>query len=213
MTAWLGHPRAALIIAPHPDDEVIGAFELIRRLRRALVPVVVLIVSDGAASHPNSCAWPTRRLIAARRAESRRALARIGVDARMTRHALLPDGGLEEQAAQCRAIVSQAIRRIRHLDLLVAPVDDDAHPDHRAVAAAVADARFAGRRVGYRVWPSPVREAGGRSLVTNTIAKRSTIACHRTQLGSILDDPAGFAIARHELAAFSRPIEYYRVAR
>jgi hypothetical protein len=40
-------------------------------------------------------------------------------------------------------------------------------------------------------------------------AKRSLIRVHRTQLGAIADDPAGFAIARHELDAFSHPLEAY----
>jgi LmbE family N-acetylglucosaminyl deacetylase len=206
-----GSIRAALVIAPHPDDETIGAGLLIRALARRGVEVRVAIVTDGAGSHPNSSKWPRRRLIAARRLESRRAMARVGVPAHQVRFLGMADGSLPQNSAACRVALRREIARCRHLGLIVGPDGTDAHPDHRAVARAVASCRSPARRMTYRVWPHAQRKHGRASAAsaTGTAVKRSLIRLYRTQLGAVRDDPGGFAIAPHELAAFSHPIEHF----
>lgn len=212
MRLRLGGVARAVVVAPHPDDEVIGAAALIAALRRQGCHVAVIVVSDGAASHPGSAAWPRPRLIAARERESRYALRRLHVGHRDVAFLRLPDGGLSAQHDLCRRRLHRALRRLGQIDLLVGPAASDAHPDHRAVAAALARFRFAGRRLAYRVWP-PQRHAAHRSrsvmLPGGAATKRSLIAAHRTQLGAITDDPQGFAIARHELAVFAHPVERF----
>jgi len=209
-----GRPRHVVVVAPHPDDEIIGAAALIATLVRRGSRVTVVIVSDGAASHPGSRRWPRARLIAERHHESRRALRRLGVAAGAVRRLDLPDGAVGAH----RADLTRALRRIVRagagagVDLIVGPAAADAHPDHRAVAAALHRIGGGSRRLSYQVWPpqSPLRR--GSRLVAmpgGSAAKRSLIRVHRTQLGAIADDPAGFAIARHELDAFSHPLEAY----
>ncbi|EZP54972.1 MULTISPECIES: PIG-L deacetylase family protein [Sphingomonas] len=205
--------RRALIVAPHPDDEIIGAAGLIRRLKTIGAAVSVVIVSDGGASHPGSRRWPRARLVAERRRESRRALLMLGVSARDLRCLALPDGDLPRH-------VAEAVRHLRRLsaraDLIVGPAADDAHPDHRAVAAALDRLPGRARRLSYRVWP-PRRRGDVQGLTLpvpgGSAFKRLLIARHRTQLGAIRDDPAGFAIAAHELRAFAQPIERFGGAR
>lgn len=212
MRLALGRPRTALIVAPHPDDEVIGAAGLIRVLRRQGSRVQIVIVSDGAASHDDSPRWPARRRIMARRYESRRALARLGVSASAISFLDLPDGRLTDLADRCRRSIGRAIRRCRDLDLVVGPTPHDGHPDHRAVARAIAGHRHAARSIGYRIWPpQPLRAARAQRLVGagGAAAKRSIIRLFRTQTGAIRDAPGGFAIARHELDSFSSPIERF----
>ena len=215
MRLRLGRTRTALVIAPHADDEVIGAFGLIRLLRRRGARIVVAVVTDGAGSHPSSRTWPRARLVAARRRESRTALRRLGVPAGAVIFLDLPDGGLSAQGRRCNRSIARLIARQRGLDLLVGPTMDDAHPDHRAVAAAMARVRHRCRRLAYRVWP-PVRAgAGSWTLPGDRPAsmKRSVIRGYRTQMGAITDDPAGFAIAAHEMAVFAHPVEQYRTVR
>lgn len=213
MRVRLAGVRRAVIVAPHPDDEVIGAAGLIGALRRQGSDVHVIVVSDGAASHPGSMRWPRRRLVAARRQESLRALRRLAVLPDRVTFVGLPDGGLTAQGARCRQELHRLLARCA-ADLVVGPAANDAHPDHRAVADALRAWRGGRRRLSYRVWPTHAGGAAHRqTLVTTAATKRSLIRLHRTQLGAITDDPNGFTIARHELAAFAHPIERFAVVR
>ena len=86
--------RDVLVVAPHPDDEAIGAFGLMSALRRRGARLWVLVVSDGGASHPGSTAWPPARLVPERRRETRRAMATLGIPPSRVRFLGLPDGAL-----------------------------------------------------------------------------------------------------------------------
>ncbi|QNE32140.1 PIG-L family deacetylase [Sphingomonas sp. NBWT7] len=210
MRLALGGIRSALIVAPHPDDEIIGGAGLIAALRLRGATVRVVIVSDGGASHPGSTAWPRARLVAERRRESRRALLRLAVPADAVTFVGLPDGALAAQGEACRRTLRRLVAQTEPT-LIVAPAASDAHPDHRAVAAALREIRTPARRLDYQVWPPRGRHPRAITLVVarGAAAKRSLIRAHRTQLGAIRDDPAGFAIARHELAAFAHPLERF----
>jgi LmbE family N-acetylglucosaminyl deacetylase len=206
----LGRSRSALVVAPHPDDEVIGAYGLIARLRRAGVRVRVLVVTDGAASHPRSRRWPRARLVQQRRRESRWALARLGVPAGDIAFLGLPDGGLEAAGREAETAIARAVRRRPPFDLLVGPLPGDDHPDHRAVARALAGARPRVRRLGYPVWPAPEdRRARTLRVPGGAAAKRWAVRLHRTQGGLITDDPQGFALSPAQLARFCQGVERF----
>lgn len=132
MTLRLGMPRRLLVVAPHADDEAIGAHALMTRLRRRGVTVQVVVVTDGAASHPSSARWPRRRLVAERRRESRRVLRGIGVAAAAVTFLDLPDGLLHTRTAAARRGLARAIGN-HGLVLVVSPSHDDDHVDHRTV--------------------------------------------------------------------------------
>ena len=208
----------ATIVAPHPDDEIIAAFGLIRRLRRRGARVSVIVVTDGGASHPNSAAWPIARLRAARRRESRIALARAGVTAPHVRFLGYPDGGLGAYDARRLRHLARDLGRHAVPDLLVVPVSTDDHPDHRAVARAAALTwRGCARRIGYRVWPRAGHPAPpityGLALTEKEQAmKRAALRCHRTQTGLIDDDPRGFRMTPAMIARFCRPPERFGAA-
>lgn len=210
-------PRSLLVIAPHADDETIGAHALMTRLRARGVPVRVLVVTDGHASHPGSHLWPRARLVRERQRETRRVLRPIGVTARDIRFLGLPDGGLPAIAPAVARAVQVALCRALKPVLVAAPALADHHPDHRVVAAAVAAARMAGvRRLHFPVWPAGTRLAGARTLALTAqerLAKRRALRGYRTQAGLITDDPAGFAISRNQLAAFTGPVETFLESR
>jgi LmbE family N-acetylglucosaminyl deacetylase len=211
----LARPRCLLVVAPHADDEAIGAYGLIRRLRLRGVLIRILVVTDGAASHPSSEAWPPARLTRERRRETRREMQRIGVTADQIRFLNLPDGGLSTMIPLARRSIAAEVRRAPRPLTLLGPAADDDHPDHRVAAAALAQSRAAGvRRVAYPVWPA------GRVLAHHIalplgeqtrLAKRLAIRRYRTQAGRITDDPAGFSMTRVQIAAFSRPVETFAV--
>jgi len=204
----------ALIIAPHPDDETIGAYGLIRSLKTQGARVRIIVVADGAASHPDSARWPRPRLVAERRRETRRAMRQIGVPAGDIRFLGLPDGQLAAHRASGFRAVARAVKALGGGGLLVLPHAFDAHPDHQAVAQLAARASSPGtRRMAYLVWPDRARVSArpthGVPLGAARLAKRAAIRRYRTQMGGITDDPNGFSISRQELAGFTRPIELF----
>lgn len=208
-----GAPRCLLVVAPHPDDETIGAHGLMARLGPRGTMLRVLVVTDGRASHPGSRAWPRARLVRERQRETRRAVRRLGVAAGGIRFLGLPDGSLAACADAARRLVAAAVRAAPKPLLVLSPSPTDDHPDHRAAAAAVAAARMAGvRRLAYPVWPAGRRLRSVRSLpltAQERLAKRRAIRGYRTQTGRITDDPAGFAMTPAQIAAFSRPAETF----
>src|SRR5690242_503874 len=85
----LGH--RLLVIAPHPDDEVLGAGGLADATVRSGGDVRVVVVTDGEAG-PD--ATGARNLGAARRAETRRALVALGTGSDAARFLGYADGSL-----------------------------------------------------------------------------------------------------------------------
>jgi LmbE family N-acetylglucosaminyl deacetylase len=66
--------RPFIVIAPHPDDESLECGGLIADACEQGLRAKVVIVSDGAGSHPNSKAYPPDRLIhSVRRRQDKRA--------------------------------------------------------------------------------------------------------------------------------------------
>lgn len=207
--------RTALVIAPHSDDETIGAYGLIRALRAGRARVTVAVVTDGAGSHPNSVRWPRRRLVAARVGETRAAMRRIGVTAASIVFLDLPDGGLTAIPTRLRLALRRLVHRSGGIDLLIGPAHDDDHPDHRAIAAELP--RSGLRRLDYLVWPNrqsrSARATHRLRLGGVAAAKRGAIGRYRTQTGVITDDPNGFAMSRGERARFGHAVEYFRERR
>ena len=177
------------------------------------------MVSNCAGSHGGSAAWPTKRLVRERRREARLVPRRIGVAAGDIIFLIifldLPDGHLVEHAAAVRRSIARVARSLPKPTLALAPSEIDDHEDHRVVAGAAR--RQAGvRRLAYPVWPIGSRLRGATALTMTTqerAAKREAIRCYRTQTGRNMDDPQGFALSRHQVAAFSRPRELFAAGR
>lgn len=212
MTLRLGSPRRLLVVAPHADDEAIGAHAMMTRLRRRGVAVQVVVVTDGAASHPASVRWPRRRLVAERRRESRRVLRQIGITADAVTFLDLPDGLLQTRAAAARRGLARVIGHRGDI-LVLSPSRDDDHVDHRTVAACVEALRRPGvRMLAYPVWPAGRTVAGADALFLTAqerLAKRRAVRSYRTQTGRITDDPACFTMTREQIAAFTGPREVF----
>lgn len=124
----------AVIVAPHPDDEILGTGGLMARLSDLGRKVLIIAVTDGTASHPGSSAWPTERLASTRPKETHAALQRLKMrDAALLR-LRLPDGGGQAIEAE----LGNALRR--HLepgDIVFGTWRFDGHPDHESVGRAV----------------------------------------------------------------------------
>lgn len=206
--------RSMVVVAPHSDDETIAAHSLIQRLRRQGTRVSVIIVTDGSASHRNSPSWPKARLVRERRRESLRALRAIGVPQQDVRFLDFADGGLDSLSPSERLRLARVLGRGRDPDLVITPDRTDAHPDHRDVAAACADAwpkRV--RRWSYVVWRNPAAPSCDASaavtLQASPTLKRMALRSYRTQTGLIDDDPRGFHLTAQEVSAKCGPTERF----
>lgn len=128
----------AVIIAPHPDDEVLGCGGLMSQLIQLQRDLLLISVTDGTASHPGSALWPAQRLATARAQESANALQRLGVPADLD----WLRGGFEDGAVAAHEAALQAFLQ-KHLlstDVVFSTWRGDGHSDHEAVGRACANA-------------------------------------------------------------------------
>lgn len=132
--ALLGQARRLVVVAPHPDDEVIGSGGLIAWAARMRCPLTVLAVTAGEGSHPGSSLWTPARLRTARRRERLRGLRRLGVRQFDLHDVDLADGEVGRHASR---LVLDLRQQIRAGDVVIAPWRSDGHPDHDAVGRAV----------------------------------------------------------------------------
>lgn len=125
-----GASLTVLHLAPHPDDEVIGAPATLLRLRDAGHRIVNLACSLG---HPEDHER--------RRDEVTEACRRAGFDLRVHEPPLKISGGDDLGAAQ-KALGDTVGRFVDELgvDLVVAPSPHDGHPGHEVVGRAARDA-------------------------------------------------------------------------
>ena len=129
------HQRVC-IFAPHPDDEVLGCGGLLQQLAANGNPIVLIHVTNGTQSHPNSQIYSQESLDIIRPQESVKALKLLGIAHQVKTIALdLTDGNVFSQQDQFQQKLTSIIR---HNDVLVTPFMQDGHPDHEATGLVVA---------------------------------------------------------------------------
>lgn len=119
-----------LAIGAHPDDADIGVGGILCKLAKAGRRVGILDLTRGELG--------TRGLVKERAEEAAEAARLLGVAER--NNAGLPDGALANVLEQ-RRVVAEHIRRLRPR-IVLAPMDNDRHPDHDAAHALVRDAAY-----------------------------------------------------------------------
>jgi LmbE family N-acetylglucosaminyl deacetylase len=215
-----------MFLAPHPDDDTLGAAGLLRRTVARGGAVRILFATCGE-NNP----WTQRvverrfrigaadrtRFGARRRAEALAALARLGVDAMHAEFLEFPDQGitglLKAGGAEPVARLARSMAAWRP-GILVTPALNDVHPDHNALAilAALAiDQLEPGSRPATVLQYVIHSVDGGResaddvrlSLTTEEQeTKRAAIRCHATQLAV---HPSKFMSFAGPKEAFARP--------
>lgn len=138
----------AVVVAAHPDDEVLGAAGLIQCLLGWGIPLRLVAVTDGESSHPRSAVAAALDMASMRRRESEEALRRLGWydppghSERAIIRLGMPDG--EVSAGKAR-LASEVALLLGPTSLCIAPWRSDGHPDHEACGLASAEAA---RRAG-----------------------------------------------------------------
>ena len=191
--------RRVVVVAPHPDDEVLGAPGAVLTMVAAGASAALVAVTDGDASHPASTTVRPAELAARRRLESVEGLRRLGLTPEVTVRLGLPDGHV---AAHEDAVADAVGRLAGPGDVVLATWAHDGHRDHDACgrAARAACATTGATLVEYLVWAwhwaSP---AGGGVPLARAVrlplprrvvaAKRWAIAAHRSQVRALSDRP------------------------
>lgn len=209
---------SVMVLAPHPDDEVLGCGALLADCWHSGTPAHVVCLTDGAASHPNS----KKNVAAIRAKELADAITILGGDARSDLTCLgYPDAALHYVPLD--TVVARLASLIDKLGslILIAPSPLDPHCDH--VTAALIATRLSSlhphlRLIYYPIW-SRWAGAGAAPAVpdcrrlfypVDTGLKSRAIAAHASQQGKVFhDDPDGFVMPDGFARLFAENPEIY----
>lgn len=213
-------PPRAVIVAPHPDDEVLAAGGLMQRLADGGTHLTVVSVTDGEASHPNSPTVTSEALAERRAGELHHALDLLGLRSPTVVRLALADGAVADHTAE---LVARLSGLLAPSVLCLAPWHDDGHPDHDATgsAAATACAATGASLVSYLVWTWHWAEPGDHRVPwtrarrvalsgMEMTRKRSATGSFHSQTAALSDRPGDEAILGVEmLAHFDRSHEVF----
>lgn len=193
-----------VVVAAHPDDEVLGFGGSISLLAAAGVRLTVVSVTDGERSHPDSRAVTPESLARIRAEETRAALAELGASEAEIIRLHVPDTGVAVHEDQVAAALAEAMAGAA---LCAAPWTGDIHADHEAAGRAARTA--AGARgvpyLHYPVWmwhwahPDdprvPWAEAARIVLPPTALARKAAaISCFTSQISPVGPEPGDAAI-------------------
>ncbi|HEX8168914.1 MAG TPA: PIG-L family deacetylase [Thermoanaerobaculia bacterium] len=181
-----------LVLAPHPDDEVIACGGLVAQHLRERRAVRIVVATDGAQAGE----------AAMREEESRRAVARLG-DGAAIEFLRFADRGLADAAS---ARIAEELRAFTP-DLVLVPSPIEIHPDHFALARIFCEliqrddslfADLAVTRVAFYEVGQPLRPNALVDISDVADMKYDAIAEHRSQL------------AQRDYVAYARGLNAYR---
>jgi LmbE family N-acetylglucosaminyl deacetylase len=190
-----------LVLAPHPDDEVIGCGGLLALHLRDGRKVLAVIVTDGAEAGDAKI----------REDESRRGLRILGnVEAEFLH---FPDRRLAGESDALKSRLLEILTAFKP-DLIAVPSPVEIHPDHAALArafceliqsdeslfAALAVARVAFYEVSYPIRPNTLID-----ITAVADRKYAAIGAHQSQLG--LRDYVSYARGLNSYRAMTLPPE------
>ncbi|MDO8384711.1 MAG: bifunctional PIG-L family deacetylase/class I SAM-dependent methyltransferase [Microbacterium sp.] len=221
-----------IVLAAHPDDETLGAGGLIATAALRGIRVVVVVATDGDASHPDSPTWPRQALARERRVELTRAIDLLAPGSALS-FLGLPDGQLREHRKRLTRQVRSAILEETTEDplrtLVVAPWRGDGHRDHRVLGEVAEEfsAELGHRALGYPIWfwhwahPSDTGIGTGIATESWTVltlgrtahaAKRRALTAHATQVRPLSSAPGDEALIHEGMRAhFERDVEVFVV--
>ena len=149
--SWLTPAQRLVVVAPHPDDEVLACGGLLHGHLQRGGEALVVAVTDGEASHAGDPEWPAHRLAAQRRAESAAGLLHLSAGRPLPTLRLgVPDGSVMRYVPRLQALLETLLQPG---DVALTTWRWDGHPDHEACGAATVAAAM---RHGCCVAEAPV---------------------------------------------------------
>ncbi len=211
--------RPFVVLAPHPDDDILGAATLMQAAKTRGIACGVVFLTSGDASHRHPD-WSPDRLALTRRAEARQALATLLGETPPLLFCELPDGRVGETWDAVTIERITAFCRLNGAHALVTADPADGHPDHKAAFGIAGVLWWSG--VVRSLWTMPIgsRIAGigpgdmFRALVMDgsADAKRAAIDAHATQRGAVFAPQDGFTLTDAMVAPFVQQEFFWPVA-
>lgn len=125
----------AVVFAPHQDDETLGCGALVARKRNEGLPVHVVFITDGSASHPGHPTFAPQAITMIRAAEARGALRLLGVESNAIHFLQAPDGGLPQLDPAVKQDlvlrIARLLETIRPTEIFL-PCSPDGSSEHEA---------------------------------------------------------------------------------
>jgi LmbE family N-acetylglucosaminyl deacetylase len=207
--AWTPDPGPLIVVAPHPDDEVLGAGGLIQSWVAEGQSVTIVSVTDGEASDPLR-----HGLDLIRRKELREALRALTPAYVKIERIGIPDGKVCEHANRLRLMLEEYLTADA---TLIAPYELDGHPDHDVAGRICSDLARAAHSVlaRYPVWawhhtdPDSVKSLRWAKFALTPAAQRAkarALQCFESQLRPLSGPPI---VPEHVLTYFQRPYEAF----
>lgn len=143
--------RRVIVLAPHPDDEILMVGGLLQQLYAQGNPCLLIAATDGEASHPGSTIWPPELLRMVRPKESVDALLALNIPTIDITRLGLSDGGVSTASDVLQEFL---IDIVKPGDIVFTTWAHDGHPDHQACGrtAAAAVAVRGARLIEVPVW-------------------------------------------------------------
>ena len=206
---WAPPAGHIIVVAPHPDDETLGAGGLIFSCAKTATRVTVISVTDGEAACPEV---PVLEQV--RRRELVSAMRELELAPSDIFRLGLPDGAVATHEVELARSLAKCIPDGA---IIVAPFEFDGHADHEAVARAC---RTAAEERGLTLIRYPIwawhRGSAELFMESHSVrflldppaqaAKRKAIAEHRSQIG---ERPGGAILPGHVLRYFHQPYEVF----
>ncbi len=206
--------QSLLVLAPHPDDEILGAGAIMARTIAGGGAVAVVVLTDGSRSDPGA---DPAALAIRREAECRAGLLAMAGRDVPTCFLGLPDGGLSSSAVDLAegSVLARFVAAAAP-DTIIVTDPADGHRDHKAAFGVAAQLVAMGLADRLLVMPVSQRvdgTFGGAGYAAHPVGalaarKAAALACHRSQIeageGFVLDAGvrAAFCATEYTRAAF-----------
>lgn len=135
-------PSTAIVIAPHPDDEVFGCSGLMQRMIAEGKQVELIVMTGGGKSHSGCCTLDEVTLIAKRRQLTVKAAALYGLSKEHIHFLDFPDGGIameHPEVSRLKALLDALMKECRDIAVYYPHRQGEGWQDHIHTSEIVAE--------------------------------------------------------------------------
>lgn len=211
--------KKALVLAPHPDDEVFGCGGTLKKLSSSGCDITVVYFCDGSAGvDENAEEKKDQNLIGVRRKEAQESSKLLGVKEQIFLG--FADGKLAANSESIKAM-NELIEKVKP-EIIFLPSFLDNHPDHRAVNDILMQSKIENQPEiwSFQVW-TPIWVNRLVSINGEIETKERAMKMHLSQLKSRNYDEAILGLNKYQAEInniegyaegfFATSLEIYRI--